>query len=363
MSQTPPKNSPPNAAAAPFRHSPFVRAENAYATPPYPAPIDLHLDGNEGIAISQTLLQELGNLDVEAVRRYPKNQPLEQQLAARLGLSPAQVLVTAGADDALERAIRTAVRPGDEVLMPVPTFEMIERYVLLAGGRVVSVPWLDGPLPLNDLTRNINDATGLIVVVTPNSPTGLTASMDAITAIAEAAPDRMLLVDLAYIEFADRDITHEVLQLPNAVVTRTLSKAYGIAGARVGYALGSPEAIALLRAAGHPYAVSSLSLALATHRLQADDAPMQRWISKVRSERADLIALLRDRGISVTDSEGNFICVTHPQAADIRNGLALRGIGVRGFPHNPLLRDSLRVTLPGDDNDFARLYDAFQNLT
>ena len=68
-SQTPPKNSPPNAAAAPFRHSSFVRAENAYATPPYPAPNDLHLDGNEGIAISHTLLQELGNLDVEAVRR------------------------------------------------------------------------------------------------------------------------------------------------------------------------------------------------------------------------------------------------------------------------------------------------------
>jgi histidinol-phosphate aminotransferase len=363
-SKTPGETAPgATVSQTPFVHSPFVRADKAYAPPPYPAPIDLYLDGNEGIAIAPELLKEIGALDVEIVRRYPKNRPLEQLLATRFDLPREQVLVTAGADDALERIIRATVSPGTEALMPVPTFEMIERYVLLAGGHVNPVLWLEGALPLDALLAKINVRTSLITIVSPNSPTGLTVSIDAIGAISAAAPDRLILVDLAYVEFADRDITADVLQLPNTVVTRTLSKAYGIAGARVGYALGSAEAIALMRAAGHPYAVSSISIALAMRRLESGQDEMTRWVARVRKERAELIDMLRSRGVSAGPSEGNFIFVTHPDAAGIRHGLALRGIGVRGFPGIHHLENSLRITLPGEPEAFKRLYDGLQNLT
>ncbi|MGE5361669.1 MAG: pyridoxal phosphate-dependent aminotransferase, partial [Bacteroidales bacterium] len=244
---------------------------SAYQVPRHGAPIDLPLDGNEGPIAALDLSAVLGDAPT-LVNRYPSARRLQEQWAARLGIEPTRVRVTAGADEALDRIIRTFVGPGREMLATEPSFEMLPRYCALAGGRYVTVPWPSGPFPTAALLERISPRTSLVTVVTPNNPTGLVATIDDIRRLAAAAPHAVVLVDLAYVEFADVDPVREVLALPNAIVTRTLSKAWGLAGLRVGCAAGAADLIASLAAAGNPYPVSGLSLALASVALDMDDS-------------------------------------------------------------------------------------------
>ncbi len=123
-----------------------------YRVPRPSAPIDLRLDGNEGSTPDPELLRFLDDGGAELLRRYPDQTPLEHELAERLRVAPEQVLVTAGADDALERALAAYCEPGRRLVLPSPTFEMLERYARRTGCEVVRVPWPSGPWPLRSTT-------------------------------------------------------------------------------------------------------------------------------------------------------------------------------------------------------------------
>ena len=120
--------------------APGVAGVEAYRVAKPDGRIDLHLDGNEGAAPPAVLLELIAELGPETLRRYPRTEPLEALLAARFGVSPGQVVVTAGADDALDRACRAALGPGRELILPVPTFEMLERYPPLVGAAAGDAP-------------------------------------------------------------------------------------------------------------------------------------------------------------------------------------------------------------------------------
>lgn len=334
---------------------PALAGVTAYRTPVHGAPIDLHLDGNEGAVPPVDLVDGLGAAGSDLMRRYPDARALEARLAARFGLDPARVLVTAGGDDALERACRSVLTAGREMILPVPGFEMLGRFGRLAGAKVVEVPWAEGPYPRRDVLAAIGPATALIAVVSPNNPTGAVATADDLRALAAAAPGVLLLVDLAYVEFADADLTDIALGLPNAVVVRTMSKAWGMAGLRVGYALGPAPVLAWMRAAGLPYAVSRPSLALAGAWLDRGGDAMAAFVARVRDERSRLATLARELGARPQDSQANFVLVRHPRIGWVRDGLAGLGIAVRAFPGHPDLADAARVTCPGDDAAFVRL--------
>ncbi len=259
--------------------------QTGYRVPRHPAPVDLHLDGNEGAVPPPDLLDALAARGPDAFRRYPDAAPLAARIAARLGLAAEQVMVTAGADEAIERLCRAVLAPGRALVLPVPSFEMIERYARIAGGEVVAVPWPGGAFPRAAVLDAIAPETALIAVVSPNNPTGAVASAEDLRALSAAAPQAVLLVDLAYGEFADEDLTPAALALPNAVVTRTFSKAWGLAGLRVGYAAGPAEIVGWMRAAGGPYAVASASLALA-EALARTGRRRGRALRRARARRA-----------------------------------------------------------------------------
>lgn len=346
---------PGTSAELPLVPVPALAGVTAYRTPVHGAPIDLHLDGNEGAVPPADLLRGLGDLGSEAMRRYPDARALEARLAERFGLDPSSVLVTAGGDDALERACRAVLTAGREMILPVPGFEMLGRFGRLAGAAVVTVPWAEGPYPLSEVLAAIAPATAAIAVVSPNNPTGAVATADDLRVIAEAAPGALLLVDLAYVEFADEDLTDVALSLPNAVVVRTLSKAWGMAGLRVGYALGPARVLAWMRAAGLPYAVARPSLALAGAWMDRGGEAMAAFVARVRNERDRLAALACTLGARTQPSQANFVLVRHSRIGWLRDGLAGLGIAVRTFPDHPDLADAARVTCPGDDAAFARL--------
>jgi histidinol-phosphate aminotransferase len=333
----------------------------AYAVPAPPAPATLVLSNNEGPAPDAVALAGARALDPERLRRYARPTALEAQLARRHGARPEQVLVTAGADDALLRIALTALEPGRDAVVPAPTFEMIARYARLAGGAVRALDWLTGPFPRRDVLARIDARTGLVAVVSPNNPTGAVATGADLAALSAGAPGALVLLDHAYAEFADEDLTSAALELPNVVVVRTLSKAWGLAGLRVGYALGAPELVAALRRAGNPYPVAAPSLALASAWLERGAEQVAAGVRRVRAERDVLARALARAGAEPLPSQANFVLARFADAARVWRALADAGIAVRRFDE-PALQDFLRITCPCDEAACARLLDALEDL-
>lgn len=339
-----------------------VAGGRPYSSTQTDRPIDLWLNGNEGVVPPSELLQALAAKGPEILRRYPKAAALEHLIAGRHGLDPTRVLVTSGVDDALYRACLAMLEPGREVILPTPTFEMLPRYTQLAGAKTIDVPWPQGDYPTDRVLECVSPQTAMIVVVSPNNPTGAVASAADIRRLSAAAPHALLVLDFAYGEFADEDLTPVGLSLPNALVMRTLSKAWGLAGLRVGYVLGPAELVNWLRITGNPYAVAAPSLAMAAAWLEEGGSTVDAFVRCVREERENLIALLRRLGGRPLPSQGNFVLVQLANALRVFEELARRGIAVRAFPDHPELHDRLRITCPGSPAAFTRLTGALQEV-
>jgi HAD superfamily hydrolase (TIGR01548 family) len=339
---------------------PVLQGQSAYHVPRHPAPVDLRLDGNEGPAPDPELLSLLTEGGPELARRYPLAQALVERIVARYGVTPEQVVVTAGADDAMDRCCRAFLCAGRELVMPTPTFEMIARYAKLAGATIRPVPWPGGAFPLDQVLSEVRPETSVIAFVSPNNPTGAVGTAHDLERLSHAAPHALLLVDLAYGEFADEDLTAAALSLPNAVALRTMSKAWGLAGLRVGFALGPPELIECLRVAGQPYAVSGPSLALAAARLDGGEPTVNRYVARVRSERRHLEHLLSNLGAEPQVSQGNFVFAQTKKSLWIRDALAGLGIAVRVWPGHPELDATVRISCPGSESSFDRVTHALR---
>ncbi|MEM8835049.1 MAG: TIGR01548 family HAD-type hydrolase [Planctomycetota bacterium] len=328
-----------------------LRGVSAYAPPSRPAHVDLILDLNEGPTPDATLLE---SIDPRALNRYPDARPLEDTIAQRFGIDASRVLVTNGGDDAIDRICRAFLEPGRTLLQHTPTFEMIERSARLAGADVRSINWIDGAFPLDEFTRALDDENvAMLALVTPNNPTGRVVPSDALVALADDAADRGIaaLIDLAYIEFADHDPTPDLLTRDNVIIVRTFSKALGLAGLRVGYAIAPKHITDALRAAGGPFPVSAPSLAIASASLTRDDSNAHR----VRHERTQFTHLLRALHAQPLDSQSNFVTARFDHAETLHARLLALGISVRALAHKPGCEGLLRVTMPGNERDFDRL--------
>lgn len=352
----------PSAGPAP---RPAERLEDMAAyEPPAPGPhVDLALDANVGVARRPSSPWAFPGLGPEDLSRYPSTGELDRALARLHGVDADRVVVTNGADDAIDRVCRAAIEPGREAVLHRPTFEMIERGVRLAGGEVRSVAWQDGQFPVRACVRAIGRQTSLVALVSPNNPTGgvipRTDMLEVVRAAGRAGA--LVLIDLAYVEFADEDPTRTLLEEPNAVVVRTFSKARGLAGARVGYALASPEVAQWLRTVGGPYPVSSVSAALALASLGQPQS-LDAYVETVRAERGRLAEVLRLLRCEALGSQANFVTARCRDARFVRRALGSLGIAVRGFPSHPQLDGFVRITLPGNGPAFERLADALRTV-
>lgn len=332
---------------------PALQSVTPYAPVRSGCPVDLRLDGNEGRTPRLNLPDLLEQAGRDLLRRYPDRAPLERQLAGPLGLPADGVLVTAGGDEAIDRLCRSYLDSTRNLVTTSPTFEMIPRYARLSGAEVRQAPWPGGAFPTEAVLDLVDARTGIIAVVSPNNPTGAVATAADLQQLSAAAPQAVLLVDLAYGEFADTDLSPAALQLPNAVVIRSLSKAWGLAGLRVGYAAGPAPVLAPLRAAGGPFAVSGLSLLTADAALKAEDQAAA-FIAQVKRERVLLQGDLQDLGVEALPSQANFVFAHFSDPVWVRDGLAGLGIAVRLFRDLPG-PGPLRITCPGGEEEFQRL--------
>jgi histidinol-phosphate aminotransferase len=340
--------------------SPRIATLSVYKSRLAQPDITLRLDSNEGCA-PEGLLQRLLDSPPSLLSRYPNAAALEERLAARLGVNAGRLLVTAGADDALDRICRAVLAPGRNIVLPSPTFEMLPRYAQLAGGSVTKVPWLRGGLPTRSIIDAADDNTAVVAVVSPNNPTGAVATADDLTQLRRELPRALLVVDLAYGELADVDLGALAITLADTLTVRTLSKAWGLAGLRVGYVVGPERVIDWLRRAGNPYAVSAVSLALAEAQLD-DDSDMCAYVERVKRERELLCQALERLGAAPLPSQANFVLCAPASPSELCDGLAERGIAVRSWPSDPVLSRFVRITCPGDDTNMQRLVTALEEV-
>src|SRR2546426_7755373 len=330
---------------------------------PASGPGMLRLDTKEGVWPPGALFGDRAEADPELLRRYPDVSAFEAALATRLGVALQRLIVPAGADEAIDRACRAFLEPGRTILLSDPSFDMFDCSATLAGGELVRIPWWDDAFPIDAFVGRLDARTAVVAVVSPNNPTGSVATLADVRRLAAAAPNALLVLDHVYVEYADQDLTPAVVDLPNVLVLRTLSKAWGLAGCRVGYAVGSPYVIAVLRAAGGPYTVAAPSVALAPSPPQRRVEPPRAHVARVREERRLLSARLAAAGLAPRPSQANFVLVEcGPRAASIHAGLAARGVLVRNFPDRRRegLDTALRINLPGDASDFERLGEALR---
>jgi histidinol-phosphate aminotransferase len=318
-----------------------------YQPPSRDARITLTLDNNEGAPVDASVLEAIKDTAPEALTCYPDASGLERDIAQRFSIDASRVIVTNGGDDAIDRICRAMLDSGDVMLTHTPGFVMIPRYAQLAGAKVNSVNWLDGSFPLQGMLDTIDDRTKLVALVSPNNPTGKVIDTVSILEIASKARSvgAAVLLDQAYIEFAVEDPIVRVLDLPNVVVVRTFSKSMGLAGQRVGYAIGPKQIINWMRTVGGPYPVSVLSLIL-TQAAFEQSALREPMIARTVAHRAMLIEALLAMDIATVPSQANFVLARFDDSAATHAALIEQGVSVRHFRQGGDIEPYLRITVP-----------------
>ena len=291
------------------------------------------------------------------VSRYPSPDPqeLHQKIADYVGVDPENVVVTAGGDEAIDLLFKVFVNPGDEVVITTPTFDVYEARASLYGGVPKFAPRGAGFEILSKrVAEQISPKTKAVFVCSPNNPTGNATPLSVLKELAELSP--LLVVDEAYVEFADGSCTSLLDGFDNVVVLRTFSKAFGLAGLRIGYAVACEQIVELMKKAKLPFNTSFLAQQAALAAL--DDLSYVKWVvDEVRRGRDFLYRGLRVlSGVRPYQSQANFLLVeVEGSASELCNRLLERGVAVRllknrGLPPDKFFR--VTVGLPEENELF-----------
>ena len=285
------------------------------------------------------------------LNRYPDGSGfyLRQALAKKHGFSPEQVILGNGSNELIELVVRTFLKPGDEAVVPHPSFVVYPMIVQAAGGIRVMVMLKDHRLDLEAMARAITPLTKLVFIANPNNPTATIVTADEVEAFMDRVPERTIVVfDEAYIEFAHGPDFPETLnyvkQGRRVIVLRTFSKAASLAGLRVGYGLADADAMALMNRIRQPFNVNSLAQVGALAALE-DDAHVLECVRMIEAGRHFLYDEFKALGLKYVPSRANFILLdVGRSAAEIYQKLLHEGIIVR--PMTPFgMESTLRITV------------------
>ncbi|MFC9433532.1 aminotransferase class I/II-fold pyridoxal phosphate-dependent enzyme [Nocardia sp. NPDC057030] len=325
------------------------RRRGSSSTPPR---FDLTLSENPFPPLP-SVLRAVNSVLAQA-NRYPEFLPrrLPSLIARHLGVQPDQVVVGSGATGVAMQIIQSLTTPGAGMVFGTPTFDGYPIMAEMAGVEVVPVPLdADGNQDLGAMVKAVDKWTGLVVVCRPHNPTGTVASAGALRAFLSSVPTRVpVILDEAYVEFLGAADYVDPLALlnrhPNLLVLRTFSKAYGLAGLRIGYAFGRRELTAKVRRLQLPFGVSSAAVAAVSASYAAEPELAVRTM-RITTEREALRDALRRRGIAVPRSHANFLYLPGP---GVSTALRRAGIAAKAYPDG-----SARVSVGDPEADHAVL--------
>ncbi|HUS19226.1 MAG TPA: histidinol-phosphate transaminase [Terriglobales bacterium] len=315
--------------------------------PPLSGREGLRLDFNENtVGCSPRVLAKLRSITADQLARYPEREPGERTIAAFLGVSAAQVLLTNGVDEAIHLLCECYLQDDDEVIIPTPTFSMYEIYAQQTGAKVITVQAADDlRFPVAGVLSAINARTKVIAIASPNNPTGAATSEEELVQVLKAAPHAAVLVDEAYFEFYGRTLVPLISRYANLFIARTFSKAFGLAGFRLGALVGSSDNLRMVRKVSSPYSVNGIALACLGEAL-ADEAYLHDYSAQVREGRERLEKVLEGKGITYWKSEANFILLRLGEARiQFVESMKKRGILVRDRNGDPGCGGCVRITI------------------
>ncbi len=290
---------------------------------------------------------------------YPEYEAARVRMAEFYGIGPEQLMFSDGTDEGIHILVQTFVESGDQVVMPWPTFPMFRFYTQVAGAKPVKVqyrrPELD--FPLDELLAAITPSTRAVIVANPNNPTGGAIGLDAIETILSRASGAAVLIDEAYFEFYGVTALELLPRYPNLFISRTFSKAYGLAGLRVGCVISSPENIAAMRKGQSPYSVNAIGIQCALTAIE-DQQYMQAYVDEVLEARVDLCAALERLGVKFHPSQSNFV-LAHFGDDDKRICREMRERGMLLRPRGKEIPGTVRITI-GDKSQTAALIAALE---
>jgi histidinol-phosphate aminotransferase len=302
-----------------------------------------------------------------ALNRYPDGGGfyLRQALAKKHGVSQEQIILGNGSNELIELVVRTFLRPGDEAVVPHPSFVVYPMIVQAAGGIRVMVMLKDYRLDLEAMARAITPLTKIVFIANPNNPTASIVTADEVEHFMARVPDRTIVIfDEAYIEFALGPDFPETLayvkQGRKVVVLRTFSKATSLAGLRVGYAIGDPDAIALMNRIRQPFNVNSLAQVAALAALE-DEGHVLECVRMIEAGRHFLNEEFKSLGLRYVPSRANFILVdVGRSAAEMYQKLLHQGVIVR--PMTPFgMETALRISI-GTPEENRKLVKALRGV-
>src|SRR5215467_7761595 len=328
---------------------------------PLPGPgIDLRLDMNESTTgCSPRVLKKIRSLDAKLLALYPRRESGEKLVANFLGIRADELLLTNGADEGIDVLSRAYLDSGDELIIIVPAFAMYEIFAQISGAKTVCVPAGPGfSFPRDGVLQAITPRTRLIVITNPHNPTGAVASRSDILRVLQAAPDSAVLLDEAYFDFYGQTLMDQIGRIPNLFVARTFSKAYGLAGMRLGILAGAAEQISLLRRMISPFNINAFAIECLKEALD-DRQFVANYVKRVCGTREWLRKQLTAMGFQCWPSYTNFLLANFGNLRDsILQGMADRKIALRNRPD---CAGCLRISI-GTQQEMERVQAALEEI-
>jgi histidinol-phosphate aminotransferase len=308
----------------------------------------MRLDFNENtVGCAPEVVRALRRaLSPDLLACYPEYEEAREKIARYLGVKPNELVLTNGTDDAIKVICETFVEPGDRLLVPAPTFPVYQFFHEVAGGRVERIYYdANFHLPSEDVLKALKKRIRWVALANPNNPTGTIIPQRDLRLWLEAAPKTAFVVDEAYYEFSGQTVLPWIRRFPNLLVTRTFSKAFGLAALRLGCILANAPTADGLRRGQNPFPVNSLALTAALAAIQ-HTRYAQEYAAEVRRNREAFCRWLESREIRYVPSVANFVLTRiGPRAPAIAERLRAKGILVRDWNYDPRLRGFLRFTI------------------
>jgi len=315
--------------------------------PPLAGRETLRLDFNENtFEPSPRVIERLRAITAEGLTKYPEREPVERIVAAHFGLQSEQVLLTNGVDEAIHLMCATFLEAEDEALVWTPSFFMYDVSVQMMTPHLHKVQ-SDATLtfPFERFMAGITERTKLIIVASPNNPTGAVVSREHLLAIAKAAPHAVLMVDEAYYHFHGESTMSDLATVPNLIVARTFSKAYGLANLRIGMLAGNATLLRYVRKVSSPYNVNGVALDCLPVAI-ADEDYLAWYTEQVRVGRERMMEGLRELGVPFFPSQANFVLMDiGPKHKELLVAMRAHGVLLRDRSADPGCDGFVRITI------------------
>ena len=315
--------------------------------PPLAGRDALRLDFNENtFEPSPRVIERLRTITAEGLTKYPERETVERTVAAHFRLQAEQVLLTNGVDEAIHLMCATFLDAADEAVVWTPSFFMYDVSVQMMTPHLRKVQ-SDATLkfPFERFMAEITERTKLIIVASPNNPTGAVVSREHLLAIAKAAPHAVLMVDEAYYHFYGESMIDDVATVPNLIVARTFSKAYGMASLRIGMLTGNAMLLKYVRKVSSPYNVNGVALDCLPVAI-ADEDYLAWYMEQVRVGRERMMEGLREFGVPFFPSHANFVLMNiGPRHKELVATMRAHGVLLRDRSADPGCDGFVRITI------------------